>query len=100
MNAEDDRPVRLSDLITLKSELKGEIASEGARSRRHMDVVAEDLQSQFKVVIDRTEATAKAVERLAESNAVEHAAFVEAIADHEVRLRVIEKIHVPTKPAP
>jgi len=26
------------------------------------------------------------------SNAVEHAAFIESIADHEVRLRILEQI--------
>lgn len=45
-----------------------------------MDVVAEGLREDLKVVIDKTVATGKKVDRLIASNAIEHAAFQEFIA--------------------
>jgi hypothetical protein len=77
--------------------VRAEIAAEGEKSRRHMDVVAEGLRESLKVVIDKTVATGKKVDRLIASNAVEHAAFLEAITDHEVR---ITRLETPPDAAP
>ena len=68
------------------------IAREAEDTRRHFDVVAEQTRAEFKMVIDKTNATNEKVDRLITRNAVEHAAFVEAIADHEVRQNVLERI--------
>jgi chromosome segregation ATPase len=71
--------------------LDSRITSEAEATRRHFDVVAEGLRESFQVVIDKTTATGKKVDRLIASNAVEHAAFLEAITDHEVRITRLEK---------
>jgi len=67
------------------------ITTEAEATRRHMDVVAEGLRSEFQVVIDKTVATGKKVDRLIASNAIEHAAFQEFITDHEVRITRLER---------
>jgi septal ring factor EnvC (AmiA/AmiB activator) len=70
--------------------LETRITGEAAKTRRHFDVVAESLRADFKVVIDKTIATGQKVDRLIASNAVEHAAFLDAITDHEVRITRLE----------
>jgi hypothetical protein len=73
------------------------ITIEAEATRRHFDVVAEGLRESFKGVIDKTLATGKKVDRLIASNAVEHAAFLEALTDHEVR---ITRLETPPDSAP
>lgn len=71
--------------------LRAEIAAEGEKSRRHRDIVAEGLRESFKSVADKTVATGQKVDRLIASNAVEHAAFLEVITDHDVRITRLER---------
>jgi hypothetical protein len=98
MAAEPDRVAMLSDLkgleASLKQEIKQIVVAEAERTRTHFDVVAEGLRGDLKVVIDRTNATSVKVD-LITRNAIEHTAFVDAIADHEVRQRVLERILEP-----
>ena len=84
-----------SELESLRAEMRAgfvEMRTGFVDVRRYMDVVAEALREDLKVVIEKVTATDKKVDRLITSNAVEHAAFIESIADHEVRLRILEKI--------
>jgi hypothetical protein len=103
MDETEDRPVMRSDLLaennSLRAELTSVITAEGERTRRHFDMVAEQMRADFKGVVDKTNATSEKVDRLIARNAIEHAAFVDAIADHEVRQRVLEKMHEPPNPA-
>lgn len=71
--------------------VRAEIGAEGEKSRRHMDISVEGLRSEFQVVVDKTVATGKKVDRLITSNAIEHAAFQEFVSDHEVRITRLEK---------
>ena len=99
--AEADRVAMLSDLTALETSLEQRltqiIVAEGERTRQHFDVVAEGMRGEFNVVIDKTNATSEKVDRLIARNAIEHAAFVEAISDHEVRQRVLERMHEPPR---
>jgi hypothetical protein len=70
--------------------LETRITDEAEETRRHFDVVAEGLRENFKGVVDQTIATGRKVDRLIASNAIEHAAFLEAITDHEVRITRLE----------
>jgi predicted helicase len=79
----------------IDTRLEERITEEGKTTRRHFDVVAEGLRGDLKVVIEKTNATSVKVDRLITRNAIEHAAFVDAIADHEVRQRVLERIFEP-----
>jgi hypothetical protein len=67
------------------------ITEEAAATRRHFDVVAEGLRESFKGVIDKTTASGEKVDRLIASNAIEHAAFIDSVTDHEVRITQLEK---------
>lgn len=71
--------------------LDARITAEAEATRRHFDVVAEGLRESLKVVIDKTTATGEKVDRLIETNAIEHAAFIDAVTDHEVRITQIEQ---------
>lgn len=71
--------------------LEARIAQESAVTRRHFDVVAEGLRADLKVVIDKTTATGKKLDRLITSNAIEHAAILDAVTNHEVRITTLEK---------
>ena len=71
--------------------LDARITAEAEATRRHFDVVAEGLRESLKVVIDKTTATGEKVDRLIASNAIEHAAFIDAVTDHEVRITRLEK---------
>jgi hypothetical protein len=99
MAEEPDRVAMLSDLkgfeASLKQEIKQIVVAEAERTRTHFDVVAEGLRGDLKVVIDKTNATSAKVDGLITRNAIEHSAFVDAIADHEVRQRVLERIVEP-----
>jgi hypothetical protein len=89
----DDNEKRFASIET-------RITDEAAETRRHFDVVAEGLRESFKGVIDQTVATGTKVDRLIASNAVEHAAFLDAITDHEVRITRLEASgQEPTSPA-
>ena len=61
---------------SLRAELTSIIAAEGEKTRRHFDMVAEKMRAEFKVVVDKTNATSDKVDRLIARNAIEHAAFV------------------------
>ena len=67
------------------------VANSEADTRRHFVIVADSLRADLKVVIDETTATDKKLDRLSTSNAIEHAAILEAVTDHEVRITAIEK---------
>ena len=75
------------------------ITDEAAATRRHFDVVAEGLRESFNVVIDKTMATGEKVDRLIASNSIEHAAFLDALTDHEVRITRLEAVRDTSKPA-
>jgi hypothetical protein len=75
------------------------VTDEGAATRRYFDVVAEGLRADFTVVIDKTTATGEKVDRLIASNAIEHAAFLDALTDHEVRITQLEGASGTSKPS-
>jgi hypothetical protein len=71
------------------------IIDEAAETRRHVDIVAEAIRESFKGVIDKTIATGRKVDKLIASNAIEHAASQEFIADHEIRIAQLEASQAP-----
>ena len=81
--------------MSLEERIEARSDTHHAETRRHFDVMAEDVRSDLNKVIDKVNATNDKVDRLIIRNAIEHAAFVDAIADHEVRQRVLEQIVGP-----
>ena len=66
--------------------LERQIADEGTATRRHFDVVAEDLWSHLKSTAEVSAATQR---RLADTTSA-HRTLVSAVDDHEVRLLALE----------
>lgn len=62
------------------------IAEDGKATRRHIDIVAEDLKSRMKSL---AEASAASERRLADATGT-HRTLVSAVDDHEVRLLALE----------
>ena len=52
MSEEQDRPAMLSDLATWKNDLTSLIREEGETTRRHFEIVAENMSGRVKVVAD------------------------------------------------
>lgn len=75
------------------------ITSEAEITRRQFDIVAEGLREDMKVVIDKTVATGDKLDRLIVSHSIEHAAFLDAWTDHEVRITRLEEASDTSKPA-
>jgi hypothetical protein len=62
------------------------VVEEGQITRRHFDVVAEDLAREIRTL---AAALAEGQKSLNE-NPSEHGTFIAALSDHELRLRVLE----------
>ena len=78
--------------------LETRIAESETATRRHFDIVAESLRADMKVVIDQNTATSKKLDRLITRNAIEHAAILDAVTDHEVRITSLENAAGTTRP--
>jgi hypothetical protein len=89
---------RFDEVDTRLVTMDARITDEEAATRRHIDIVAEGLRESIDVVIDKTTATGEKVDRLIASNAIEHAAFLDAITDHEVRITRLEAARGKRKP--
>ena len=77
---------RFDSIETRLDVMDRRITDEARTTRRHFDVVAEDLKSQLKAVAD---ASAQSERRLA-SITSESVTLLSALSDHELRLRVLE----------
>jgi len=67
-----------------------EIAAEGARTRHHFDVVAEQMKGERNVAIDKCLAVDARLNGLIAVNAKDHVAYEHRLDDHERRLRELE----------
>src|SRR6266487_4522643 len=86
----DEVDQRFAEVDKRHVTMDARITEEEAATRRHIDIVAESLRGSLNVVIDKTTATGEKVDRLIASNATEHAAFLDALTDHEVRITRLE----------
>ncbi len=67
------------------------ITSEGVATRRHFDVVAEDLKSQIRLIASGVTANTTTLERHISTSLSERKTVSAALDDHEVRLTVLER---------
>ncbi len=95
----DEVDQRFAEVDKRHVTMDARITEEEAATRRHIDIVAESLRGSLNVVIDKTTATGEKVDRLIASNATEHAAFLDALTDHEVRITRLETARSKGKPA-
>jgi len=68
------------------SAVDARIVEEGRITRRHFDVVAEDLKREIRTLA----ATVAASQRTLDENRSEHQTFSAALSDHELRLIALE----------
>lgn len=66
------------------------IAEEAAASRRHFDVIAEELKSQISTLAESIDASSAQAERRLRPIESERVTLLSALSDHELRLRVLE----------
>ena len=71
--------------------LDARITSEGVATRRHFDVVAEDLKSQIRLITSAVAANTTTLERHISTSLSERQTVSAALDDHEVRLTVLER---------
>src|SRR6266550_3180556 len=86
----DEVDQRFAEVDKRHVTMDARITDEAAATRRHFDDVAESLRGSLNVVIDKTTATGERVDRLIALNATEHAAFLDALTNHEVRITRLE----------
>ena len=67
------------------------IKSEGETTRRHFDVVAEQMLSERNLALDRSMATAQQLAGLTAANASDHVRFEGRLDGHDGRLEAIER---------
>jgi uncharacterized coiled-coil DUF342 family protein len=66
------------------------IADEGTATRRHFDIVAEEMRGYVKLSLDQSSAVAVQLAALAAQNAAEHEGFVRLLDDLDHRVKSIE----------
>lgn len=71
--------------------LDARITSEGVATRRHFDVVAEDLKSQIQLIASAVVAATATLERHINTSQSERTTVSAALDDHDVRLAVLEQ---------
>ena len=71
-------------------ELRQQIAAEGEKTRRHIDIGFERMKAERNLALDVTKATDERLGRMSASNTVEHAGFEAQLRDHENRLTKLE----------
>ncbi|SRR6266542_201046 len=60
-------------------------------TRRHMDVLIEQLRADARLWLEGFDLRQQQIDALLSSNTHEHAAFVEMLRDHEVRIKTLER---------
>ena len=71
--------------------LETRLATEHEATRRHMDMVAEQLKAEYRLGFDRMLTTDQRLASLDATNALEHTTFAAALDEHEVRIRELER---------
>lgn len=71
-------------------ELRHQIAAEAEKTRRHFDVVADQMKAERNLALDSAKATDERLVRISASNASDHAEFEVRLQDHEKRLGNLE----------
>jgi chromosome segregation ATPase len=77
----------MRQLLELQDE---RIRAEGEKTRRHVDILWEQMKAERNLVLDLGLACRDEVTTLRASNAEEHSVFENSLADHEARLTRLE----------
>ena len=71
--------------------LDARIVASEETTRRHFDIVAEQLRADMKLVIDKLTSMNDQISGATATNAREHGGFVHVLDDHEVRIKALER---------
>lgn len=82
---------RFEEVLALIEQTHRFVAEEGERTRRHFDVVAEQIKSERNLAIDKAMAVDERTGRLTASNAADHVEFSVRLDAHEIRLTRLEQ---------
>lgn len=86
----DQMDVRFEGIDARLDSMDGRITEEAVTTRRHFDVVAEELKSQISALAESiATSNARAEQRLRPVES-ERVTLLSALRDHELRLRVLE----------
>jgi hypothetical protein len=80
--------------------LETRLASEHETTRRHMEMLVEQLRAEFRLGLDRMLATDRQLASLDAANAREHTTIAGVLDDHEVRIRALERPSPPHDDTP
>lgn len=72
-------------------DMKQQAATTAVETRRHLDVVAEQLRSDIAVFATVATATSEELIRIRSENEGKAEVLLSALSDHELRLRVLER---------
>jgi chromosome segregation ATPase len=70
--------------------LERALATEHETTRRHMDVLIEQCRAEIRLALERSAEHDRRMDQVQASNARDHAAFIQWLQDHEVRLTALE----------
>jgi ribosomal protein L16 Arg81 hydroxylase len=75
--------------------LERAFATEHETTRRHMDVLMEQVRADYRLTHEKMDAILAQLAASIASNTAEHAGFVAWLEDHEVRLESLERPTLP-----
>lgn len=88
----DERFVELTKQIAVQGEdFRQFVVAEGESTRRHFDMVADQMQSERNLALDQSMAATEQVGHLTASNTAAHAELEKRLDDHERRIASIEE---------
>jgi hypothetical protein len=70
--------------------LEKQVAAEGEKTRRHFDVVAEQMKAERNLVLDKGIATSDELTKFRASQGAEHTPLEKRLDNHEQRLKNLE----------
>jgi hypothetical protein len=79
------------DMDARFQEMESRIASEGTATRRHFDIVAEQLRSDIALVLAAQVGMNERLDRHIAESRSEQTTFIKALDNHEVRITVLER---------
>jgi hypothetical protein len=72
-------------------ETRAFITTEGEKTRRHFDMVVEQIKSERNLALDKAIAADERTGRMTATNAADHVGFQARLDDHELRLTRLER---------
>jgi uncharacterized membrane protein YccC len=82
--------VRFEQVDARFDRLERALATEHETTRRHMEILVEQCRADIRLALERMDGHERRLDDLLSSNARNHAAFIQWLQDHEVRLTALE----------